>query len=198
MQLLKNWQAIGAAMAQQMLSSVQAGGNFFDFVQSLWQPGTPVMQALLAFLKTFHTTCLPVLLGFLLLGLLYWPLQEAGTHKASLGKRVFGLHVLDAAGNKLRRHQAFKRHLAGSLSWLSLNVGHAMVLAPAHLALHDRLAGSQVIWRENARRKLPWWGYVWLLVSLLLPAALLAWLMLLLTQSMTHTAQLLSMAHNAG
>ena len=68
---------------------------------------------------------------------------------------------------------ALKRHLAGTLSWLTLNIGHLFAArAPMHQALHDRIAHTQVLWREDALRRLPAWGRVLLVLVVLLPVVL--------------------------
>jgi hypothetical protein len=69
------------------------------------------------------------------------------------------------------------RHAAGALSWLLLNLGHAIAGWRAdHRALHDLLAGAQL----RARGPLPRWARAFLLAQggllLGLLLALLAWL----------------------
>ena len=58
------------------------------------------------------------------------------------------------------------RNLAGLLSWLSLNFGHALAaVPPQHRALHDYLAGTQVLAHAAP---LPRWARAWLVVQALL------------------------------
>jgi hypothetical protein len=42
------------------------------------------------------------------------------------------------------------RHAAGSLSWLTLNLGHLLAALPPHKrALHDWIAGARVVHRQR-------------------------------------------------
>ena len=75
---------------------------------------------------------------------------EASTWQGSPGKRLLGLRVVDARrGGRASATQCTLRFIAGGLSWLLLNLGHLMaVLPPRYTALHDRIAGTQVIARR--------------------------------------------------
>src|SRR5690606_33742877 len=61
------------------------------------------------------------------------------------------------------------RHAAGALSWLTLNIGHALVLLrPDRRALHDLVSGTAVVQDEaDPRAKLPPLARAWLGVQLL-------------------------------
>lgn len=100
-----------------------------------------------------------------------------GTHsawQASPGKRLLGLVVRDAHGAAIGWWRALARHLAAALSWLTLNLGHALIaLPPGHRALHDRLAGTRVWALRGAR--LPAWARAWIALQLLGGTLLLAW-----------------------
>ena len=74
---------------------------------------------------------------------------EASPWQATPGKRVFGLRVLAMDGRALSLPRAALRYFAGSLSWLSLNLGHALALFRRDgRALHDLIAGTAVIARS--------------------------------------------------
>lgn len=89
---------------------------------------------------------LPALLVFVVLGAAYHVGSEASAWQGSPGKRWLGLRVVDRAGRPLKLLQAGARYLAGGASWASLNLGHLLAaLPPRHRALHDRLAGTQVL-----------------------------------------------------
>lgn len=105
----------------------------------------------------------PPLLAFALLTMLWHGLFEASSWQASPGKRLLQLQVAGPGGARLGIARALLRQLAGALSWLTLNLGHAMVLAgPEHKALHDRLAGTRVFAR---RQGVPGWARVWLVLA---------------------------------
>lgn len=71
---------------------------------------------------------------------------EAGLHQATPGKRIMQLQVEDAHGRSPTTGQALLRFAAGSLSWATLNMGHAMVLLRAdRRALHDIVSGLCVV-----------------------------------------------------
>ena len=52
--------------------------------------------------------------------------------------RAFGLKVTDVQGRRLKAGHALQRHLAAGLSWLTLNLGHAMALFPPCLLYTSR------------------------------------------------------------
>ena len=122
------------------------------------------------------------LLLYALLALGWAVACEASHWQATLGKRLLGLRVVDAQGQRLGVARALLRHLAAGLSWLSLNLGHALAAVPPHLALHDRLSGTRVV--ADAARPLPVWAKAWLALQALagivaagaLLRALQAWL----------------------
>ena len=95
----------------------------------------------------------------------YFVLCESSAWQATLGKRLVGIKVVDADGRRIGRGRAAGRFLAAALSWLSLNIGHAMAAyPPQHRALHDYLAGTCVENADPARPQMPSWG--WLIVGL--------------------------------
>ncbi len=102
------------------------------------------------------------LLVYALLALLWSVLFEQSSWQATPGKRALGLIVVDDQGRRLKAGHALLRFLAAGLSWLSLNIGHAMaMLAPKHLALHDRISDTRVL-RDADSPHLPAWAKGWL------------------------------------
>lgn len=105
--------------------------------------------------------------GMRLSGLLYLPLAagyfisfEASAWQATPGKRALRLVVTDLHGSRLAIGRAGLRFLAATLSWLSLNLGHALAAwTREHRALHDYLAGSRVLLGDPEAR-MPTWGWV--------------------------------------
>lgn len=116
----------------------------------------------------------PGMLAFALLGALYHGASECSAWQGSPGKRLLGLRVHDRHGQPLLIRLALLRHAAGSLSWLTLNFGHALAaLAPRHLALHDRCSGTRVVAGAGAP---PRWALAWLGLLALATAGTATWL----------------------
>lgn len=135
-----------------------------------------LMQAGAAVEAAIWQLLLPPLLAFALLGGLYHVVAECSRWRGSVGKRCLGLQVGDARGAALEWPQAAWRYLAGALSWLTLNVGHAMALAPEHRALHDRVSHSRVESRRPAG--LPAWARAWLWLQALAWLLAMLWLVI--------------------
>lgn len=108
----------------------------------------------------------PVLV-YAVLALPWAVLFEQSAWQATPGKRALGLAVADVHGRRLKAGHALLRHLAAGLSWLTLNIGHAMaLLPPQRLALHDRLSDTRVL-RRAASKRLPGWAKAWLIAQVL-------------------------------
>jgi uncharacterized RDD family membrane protein YckC len=105
------------------------------------------------------------------IAMLVWQVAgEQSRWHGSLGKRALGLRVVDRDGGQPGLARSVLRQLAGVLSWLTLNIGHAMAaIPPAHLALHDRLSGTRVV-RDDA--PFPAWARGWIVLQTGLFAAL--------------------------
>ena len=133
---------------------------------ALWAASWPLLSAFAALVVAWHA-------GF-----------EASRRQASPGKRLLDLKVTDANGRPPGMARALARQLAGSLSWLTLNLGHLMAMAgPEHRALHDRIAGTRVLAR---RPGLPAWAWSWLLVALLGPVLATGWLLARVALRLQH------------
>ena len=73
---------------------------------------------------------------------------------------------------------AVLRHVAGLLSWLTLNLGHALALLPPDKrALHDYIAGTRVV-RDARGARMPGWVAAWITLQVVAAVALVAWLLL--------------------
>lgn len=105
------------------------------------------------------------------IAMLAWQVAgEQSRWQGSLGKRMLGLRVVDREGGQPDVARSVLRQFAGVLSWLTLNIGHAMAaIPPAHLALHDRLSGTRVV-RDDA--PFPAWARGWIVLQTGLFAAL--------------------------
>ena len=113
------------------------------------------------------------LLALLLFGsaTLYFVVSEASPWQGTPGKRLLGLRVRREDGGAPGPLRALGRHLAGALSWIALNLGHAIAgWRRDKRALHDLIAGTRV----DASAPMPAWARAWLGLQLgLLGAALL-------------------------
>ena len=119
-------------------------------------------------------------------GALWFVGFEASAWQATPGKRLAGVRVAAADGARLPLPRVLARHVAGALSWMLLNLGHAIAGWRAdHRALHDLIAGAQL----RARGPMPRWARLWLLAQgallLALLLGLLAWLAWLVWQLAT-------------
>ena len=129
------------------------------------------------------------LLLYALLALLWSVGFESSRWQATPGKRALGLVVVSVDGKKLTTGHALQRFLASSLSWLSLNIGHAMsALPPKHLALHDRLSDTRVL-RERRDVRLPAWAWGWLILQAAAALATFLWLFIRLQSAMSTAMQ---------
>ena len=85
---------------------------------------------------------------------------EQGRWRGTPGKRLLDLVVTDVQGAPPSLPRSVLRNLAGLLSWLSFNLGHALAaIPPQHRALHDYVAGTQVL---APPARLPQWARAWL------------------------------------
>lgn len=157
------------AMAATMQAAVASAATPLALLQA-WLVD-PAGHAAVAALAAASTALIaPPLLAFALLSLPWFAVFEASPWQATPGKRLLGLRVVDDDGLRPGYVRAALRQASGLLSWLSLNLGHAMAgLAPRRQALHDRIAGMRVVRVDT--RPLPLPARAWLAFQL--PAALL-------------------------
>ncbi len=130
----------------------------------------------------------PMLL-YVLLALLWSVGFESSRWHATPGKRALGLVVAGADGKPLTTGHALQRFLAASLSWLTLNLGHAMAaLPPKHLTLHDRISETRVL-REREDASLPLWAWGWLMLQGAAALAAFLWLFIQIQTTMNAVMQ---------
>ena len=85
---------------------------------------------------------------------------------------MLGLVVADMQGAAPSLARSALRNLGGVLSWLSLNLGHALAaVPPRHRALHDYMAGTQVL---APPARLPLWARAWLFAQAVMLLVVLA------------------------
>jgi uncharacterized RDD family membrane protein YckC len=159
---------LGAAMAQ-------GGDPTALATQLLGDPGihagSDAVQAALTALLV------PPLVAYALLGLLYHVGSQTSHWQASPGQRALGLAVTRSDGTPATLPQLAWRYLASALSWLTLNLGHALALAPPHRTLHDLLSGTAVVQAPGATR-MPAWAKAWLVVQAAAVVLATAWAVL--------------------
>ncbi len=150
----------------------------------------PVLAAAVGRLQVaLNDMLLTPLVIYVVLALVWSVGFESSPWQATPGKRALGLRVTDSEGQKLTTGHALQRFLASSLSWLTLNIGHAMAaLPPKHLALHDRISDTRVS-REHGDASLPAWAWGWLVVQGAAALAAFLWLFIQLQTVMNAAMQ---------
>ena len=167
--------ALSGAMARTMADGLLAGSTPVDLARA-WL-SDPARRAPVAALSDAlgHLLWTPLLV-FALLSLSWFVGFEASARQATPGKRLLGLRVVDERGEGIGLVRAVQRHLAGALSWLTLNAGHLLAaIPPRRRSLHDRIAGTQVVQAADTG-PLPTWARAWLGLLALAAVAALAWL----------------------
>lgn len=181
--IARAWAALNAMLAPAMIDAVQSAQPAARLLHTLDRPA--MHAAIAALTSAVHALVLPPVLGFAALWLLYHVVLERGEDQATPGQRALGLVVASDPGQRrLTAGHALLRHLAGGLSWLSLNVGHAMAaLPPRHRSLHDLVSGSCVL-QAGGERALPAWARAWIALQLCALLAAHAWLLLAASAAM--------------
>lgn len=172
---------LASHLAVAALASLQSGDAPSALATQL--AADPAFDAAVGMLRVAvcDAMCGPVL-AFVALAAAYWPAFEGSSWQATPGKRALDLVVRRAApagragqAAVLGHGRALARHVAGIASWLTGNLGHALAaLPPGKRALHDRIAGTQVMQRA-ARATLPAWARGWLLLQALVVVVLAWW-----------------------
>jgi uncharacterized RDD family membrane protein YckC len=102
------------------------------------QPGPPAQEAIAGVIN--------FVIG-VVIGWLYYALQESSNHQATIGKRACGIKVIGLDGQRISFARATGRHFAEILSGLTLFVGYMMAgWTQRKQALHDMIAGTYVVW----------------------------------------------------
>lgn len=82
----------------------------------------------------------------LVLGWLYYAVQESSAAQATLGKRLMGIRVTDLEGAPISFGRATGRYFAKLLSGCILLIGYIMAaFTPRKQALHDMIASTLVV-----------------------------------------------------
>ena len=170
-----NYEHIATSMAQAVLDLIDRGGGPAELAGVLI--GDIGMQsAVSGLVSAVLATVWPPMAAFAVIGFVYYMVFEASSWQATPGKRLLGLRVSTVDGGRLGVVAAAVRQLAGVLSWLTLNLGHAWALKPPQRrALHDHIAGARVT-QSDAAAALPWWARLWLLAQAAALLFALVWL----------------------
>jgi uncharacterized RDD family membrane protein YckC len=136
------------------LAAIMGISNPFFFHRA----GTPASESLSQSAPFFLTLCLCF---FAAEGWLYFALSESSRWRATLGKRLLGLYVADAAGKPVDFWRASLRFCSGRLLvHVPLLGGYYFVidcfcvgLMPGKRAIHDMLSGCLVL-RESTHNSL--------------------------------------------
>lgn len=124
------------------------------------------------------------LVVYALLALVWSVGFESSAWRATPGKRALGLAVVTQEGARLKPTQALARYFASGLSWLTLNIGHALaMLPPDRLALHDRVSRTRVL-ALDGDTALPLWAKGWLALQALAFCVAMAWMFIALQSAM--------------
>jgi uncharacterized RDD family membrane protein YckC len=182
--------AVSAALAhvRQQLAAIQAQLAVSPDLPSVYQAQINMaMQACgtLTWLSLYYS------LAYVVAGSAYFALCESSRWQATLGKRLLGIQVTDASGGRIGLGRALGRFFAAGLSWMTMNIGHAMAaFGSERRALHDYVAGTRVENADPAHPRMPAWGW-WIVgahaVLLLFAIGGLAMAMLLVFRTLAQT-----------
>jgi uncharacterized RDD family membrane protein YckC len=170
-----DYRALLDAAGRSLADAVQAGTDP-QALAAQWLADPALHAAVDSLQHALWALAWPPLLAFALLGAAWHAWFEASPRQATPGQRALGLRVVDVEGARVAPLRALARHVAGALSWLTLNLGHALALVPPERrALHDFVAGTRVV-QDAGDAMLPAWARAWLwLLALALLWATVAW-----------------------
>ena len=164
-------QHTGRTMGESIIGGTSLPGLAFTLLHD-----PTLHQAITTIRSTTWALAWPATLAIALVGAAYHVGCERSPWQATPGKRLLGLRVCDREGRRLGAGRALLRHIAGALSWATLNIGHMMAAAgPDHLALHDRCSGTRVVSTQAPSPGLPAWAWAWLGLLGLAGLGLAAW-----------------------
>ena len=157
------WDAMAAALPR-LLEQAIGGAPDPMLLARLWLADPALAAASASLQSALSELLLTPLLLYALLACVWTVGFEASAWQATPGKRALGLTVADRDGRRLRSGGAFLRFMAAGLSWLTLNIGHALAAFPPYLALHDHVSGTRVLAGQDGRPRMPLWAWAWLVL----------------------------------
>jgi uncharacterized RDD family membrane protein YckC len=143
--------ALSDLVAQRLVDGLLAGTQAPALAHALVHD--PALQAAAARVQdTLGALLVPWTLAYAALAFAWHVAGDLSPWQASPGKRAFGLRVESLDGDAPTARQAMLREAGSALSWLTLNLGHALALVPPRRqSLHDRLARTRVVVRPRCR-----------------------------------------------
>lgn len=170
-------------MAQRLTDTLMEGGDPMQLPYQL--AAEPQLRlAMEATFAQLNALLAMPMLWFAAFAAIYWIGFEASRWQATPGKRAMHLRTMVLADPGLGWRRAALRHVAGALSWLTLNLGHALAAwTPQKRALHDFVAGTRVI-AVDGNARLPAWAKAWLLLQAVAALWSSAWLYLSLLNAL--------------
>lgn len=167
------FQDVSHHMAAQLGAAMAQGGDPTSLATRLLadpgvRAGSDAVQAAMTALLV------PPMVAYALVGLLYHVGAGASRWQASPGQHALGLAVTRTDGARASAPRLACRYLASALSWLTLNLGHALALVPPHRTLHDVVSGTAVVQRAGDPR-LPAWAMAWLALQAIALLGAIGW-----------------------
>lgn len=93
-----------------------------------------------------------LILIYMVIGWLYFALQESSEKQATIGKKILSIKVTNYDGNRLTFAKASGRFFAKMLSALIYGIGFIMAaFTKKKQALHDKIADTFVVSRETGK-----------------------------------------------
>lgn len=176
----RQYDALLLLAAQRMVEALQSGVPITD-IAARWLADPQLAASAGNVQDAINAVTWPTVLTLVLASGVYHVIFESLGRGATLGQQALGLRVTDLGGARIGVARALARHAAGALSWITLNVGHALALVPpARLALHDRMSSTRVVHDvTGSGSRLPLWAMAWIGAQ----AVLLLWATLAFTVS---------------
>ena len=156
--------------------SLDSASQPLDLFQA-WLADPLLRASSAAMIATLTGLFATVAVTLFVLAAVYFIASESSPWQASPGKRLCRLRVTDRHGARASVGRISARFFAGMVSWLLLNLGHALAAwTPDKRALHDYLAGTRVELAPGAPALLPRWARagLWLQLAAVVGALLLA------------------------
>lgn len=130
-----------------LLDGLLAGIGPPALVQSLLHDPTMLLAASRV-QDALRALLAPWTLGYASLAFAWHVAGDLSAWQGSPGKHWLGLRVEALDGGAPSPKQAALREAGSALSWITLNLGHALaLLPPRRQSLHDRLAATRVVVR---------------------------------------------------
>lgn len=124
-----------------------AYGSFWERFAAMFIDG--IILAIVNFLVGLLVSGWPFFAGNLvtiIIGWLYYALQESGSNQATLGKRAMGLSVTDLNGHRVSFARATGRHFGKIISAIIIFIGYFMMIwDDRNQTLHDKMAGTLIV-----------------------------------------------------